>query len=332
MMTMVDQRPQALISVVIATYLRNDFLVKCLNSIIANEYDNYEIIIVDQGIEEETRKLIGRQFPDESRIVYIYSPVVGLSHARNIGWTNAKGEIVAFIDDDAVASVNWLSGYADIFENMKPLPAMVGGKIEPAWEIERPVWYPEERQFLLGLYDIGDSVVPFPETDLPVGANFAVRRSILDLMGGFDQRVGFDSSRKNAMIAGEDSLLALKVRDAGHPIFYCPEAKINHHVGAKKLSRRYFLKRHYWEGYTQMVLEDCKGLLTSERSRDVFIWHAGKIVSVVFSPIICMRQTKNKSSFLMLQLSKIAYSCGICISNLAILFRRIISRFREGRP
>jgi len=311
------------ISVVICTFKRPLFLKKCIQSLLDNTFKDYEIIIVGQGPDETPRIVINEYFKDSPQIRYVHTESVGLSHARNTGCNNANGEIIAFIDDDAVASPRWLEGYAEIFKNLTPVPAMVGGRIEPDWKVQRPKWYPEERQFLLGIYNIGDTIQPFPETDLPIGANFAILKSVLEEIGGFDTRVGFDNSRKNPMIAGEDSLLALKVRDAGYSIYYQPKASILHHISSEKISRKYFLKRHFWEGVTHIVLEDCKGLATPKRMWGVFMWHINKIIRLgIEFVIVCFSYKKNSAAKRMLKLSEVAYSLGVSAKALELMLRR----------
>ena len=254
------------ISIIIATLNRTHYLEKCVKAILANDYYEYEIIIIDQGEDNQTKELIDVQFTANDRIRYLHTHTIGLSHARNLGCENAKGDIIAFIDDDAIPVPGWLEAYAKAFSEIDPTPAMVGGKIEPIWEVPKPKWYPKEREFLLATYDIGDEVKPFPEFDLPIGANFAVLKKIIEDFGGFDDRVGFNESRKKPMIAGEDTLIGLCAREADNTIYYQPDAKVFHHISSTKLSRKYFLRRHYWEGVTQIVLEDCRNNLNNDET------------------------------------------------------------------
>ncbi|MCK4822792.1 glycosyltransferase [bacterium] len=311
------------ISVIVATLNRIYYLQKCLRAILANAYDEYEIIVVDQGEEEQTKGLLDSQFSDTDRITYIHTDTIGLSYARNLGWKKARGEIIAFIDDDAIPVSGWLEAYARVFSEVEPTPAVAGGRIEPVWEVPKPKWYPKEREFLLATYDIGDEVKPFPEFDLPIGANFAVLRKIIEDFCGFDDRVGFDESRKKSMIAGEDTLIGLRAREAGYRIYYQPAAKVFHHISAKKLSRRYFLRRHFWEGVTQIALEECRNNTGHKRLRTIFLWHARNILKegiLIGSSVVVGR--KNGPSKPMLHLSLIAVSIGICVKSAQLMLNK----------
>lgn len=315
--------PDPFISIVVCTFHRIDHLKKCIKGVLTNNYDKYEIIIVDQGKNDTTRDMINNEFLNESKIKYIHSSIVGLSHARNIGLRNAKGEIIVFIDDDAVPDPGWLEAYVKVFTENEPNPVMVGGKIEPAWEIAKPKWYPEERQFILGIYDIGDNIKPFPETDLPVGANFAILRSVLENFGGFDDRVGFNEERENSMIAGEDSLIGLRVRKAGYPIYYQPDAKVAHYISAEKLSRKYFLRRHFWEGKTHVILEDCRNIVNRKRLLNLSLWHCKNILKEGIKLIASLAFfMTNSSSEFMLRLSMLAYSAGVCLKSIEMIFEK----------
>ena len=238
------------ISIVIATRDRPAYLLDCLLSITDQSYAPFEILIVDQSAVRSLERSIKERFPDDARIQYFHLDKGGLSDARNLGVAKATGEVVAFIDDDAIAWPAWLEGIAEAFTH--PLgPALVGGRIKPLWPMERPEWLPSEREFLFGLYDIGDELRPMPDHDLPVGANMAGLRNVILDAGGFDRRFGFDTSRKQRqMLAGEDSLLAERIKRLGHPLCYQPKATVEHRISRKKVTRLYYLRRHFWEGVT----------------------------------------------------------------------------------
>ena len=321
-----DLSGEPFISVVIATCNRSSSLSKCLKGILANQYRHYEIIIIDQSHNNKTMELINEEFSINEKIGYFRSEIIGLSHARNLGINNAKGEIIVFIDDDAEPVQGWLGAYARVFTDVKPTPAMAGGRIEPLWETRRPNWYPAEREFLLGVYDIGGGIRPFPGEDLPIGANFAVLRWAVERLGGFDERLGFDMKRKHSMMAGEDSLMAIRMKEVGYAIYYQPEAKVYHHISGGKLTRKYFLKRHVWEGMTHIAIEKYKGSITVQRLMDVLGWHSKKLwetgIEMVGDFLFARGDGSSKT---MLKYSKLAYSLGVCIESLHLLLEEKLS-------
>jgi len=309
-----------LISVIVCTYKRPVFLKKCLESLLFNTYENYEIIIVGQGADPTPRAVVSDHFRNNPRIKHVHSETVGLSAARNIGCHRAQGHVIAFIDDDANASPEWMEGYVEIFHQIEPMPGMVGGMIEPLWETQRPNWYPIEREFLLGIYNIGDEIRPFPETDLPIGANFAILRSAFEKMGGFDERLGFNVKRKHSMIAGEDSLFALRIREAGYPIYYQPKSKVYHYISSEKLTKNYFLKRHFWEGVTHVAVEACGGTANRRRMRGHLLWNLKKtLMTGAEISKIYFSNNERTSTEVMLKLSEMACSLGACAKSLEFM-------------
>ncbi|HSF31898.1 MAG TPA: glycosyltransferase family A protein, partial [Candidatus Tectomicrobia bacterium] len=134
------------VSVIVPTYNRPDYATRCLASILSNKYAAFEVIVVDQSPAQETQRAVEKLVINDARLHYIHTDTVGASHARNLGLAHAHGEIVAFIDDDAVATPHWIAAYANAFRALHPPPGLLGGKIEPIWEAPRPHWYPPERE------------------------------------------------------------------------------------------------------------------------------------------------------------------------------------------
>ncbi len=248
------------VSVVIATYRRPDVLPACLDALERQRVRPSEVIVVDQSPDTRTRELVlARGGGDALR--YVHSQVAGVSLARNIGWRQARGEIVAYTDDDAVPDPGWIEAILRAFEST---PAdMVGGRILPLWEGGRPpAWIPSSRDYLLAIYDPGGTLSPFPEVSLPMTVNAAITRRKLESVGGFNERIG---ARPGWPVTGEDSLLGWRVRETGGRIFYQPDALVYHRVSRSRMQRRFFVRRAYLEGICLVDVEEKRGLLTPER-------------------------------------------------------------------
>ena len=284
------------VSVIVPTYNRPHYAARCLTSVLANKYETFEVIVVDQSSNQDTRWEIEKLAADNDRIHYVHSNVVGVSHARNLALSLAKGEIIALIDDDAVATPNWIEAYAHTFQALNPPPGIIGGKIDPLWEVPRPAWYPAQRQFLLGIYDIGDELCPFPVGDLPISANFAVLKAVIESIGGFDTRIGFNNKHSHRLMTGEDSLVGLKIQEQGYSIYYQPEARVLHSVRESKLRRRFFLNRHFWEGATIVAIRDLQDPGQSLTLKGNIRCH-GKSIPHKFSSccVRCCRRRENAS-------------------------------------
>jgi len=203
------------------------------------------------------------------------SAAKGASGSRNSGVAAASGAVAAFLDDDAVASPDWLAALLRAYG--EPNVAGVGGSITPEWPERRPAWFPEEFDWVVGCTYRG-----MPETTAPVrnliGANMSVRRDVLERVGGFREGFGNVKSAVSAGWAGEsrassceDTELCIRVSQA-HPELrwiYEPRARVRHRVPPHRCTWRYYLSRSREEGLAKATLASAVGptsALGAERS------------------------------------------------------------------
>jgi glucosyl-dolichyl phosphate glucuronosyltransferase len=239
-----------LISVIIATHDRLQLLLDCVASVCKGPNPSFEVLVVDQDASGQAGAALQARFLHGEPIRYFVLPNAGASRARNLGLKHSRGDVVAFIDDDALAGDGWLTAVHHAFFNRGPDVQLVTGRIRPIWPSTRPNWLPREREFLLGLYNIGDSFCEMPPLDQPVSANMAGRRELFMSLGGLEERLGPNYFRKRPMITGEDTLLGLRAREAGYSLFYEPNMVVYHRISTKKVKRSHFLWRQFWEGVT----------------------------------------------------------------------------------
>ena len=301
------------ISVIIPTCGRPELLLECVTSLIKNDFKNFEILIINQNSDVMLQAYLHQKFPEDSRLRYFYLHQAGASRARNFGVQEAQGKIVAFIDDDAIADTGWLRAIEEAFATLDPKPALIGGRIEPIWHKKKPCWYPPERIFLLGLYNIGDKLRPMPEFDQPIGANMAGLREIVIALGGFDENLGPNYFRKNSMITGEEAILGQRARKAGYELYYQPKALVHHQISKNKLSRSYFLRRNFWEGVT--IINEIYLLGEIKSGKAYYIYdHASRVLKSAGLFLCPSFQHKHNPPFAavrMLALSRVAYSLGV---------------------
>lgn len=244
-----------IVSAVICTHNRAGRLVMAIQSLVDQHMprEQYEIIIVDNCSTDSTREIV-EQFSREYNVRYIYEPNLGLSYARNTGWRNARGNYVAYLDDDATACPAWLSKIVETFETVIPRPGCVGGKVDPIWEAPRPSWISDE--LLTGLTVIDWSDTPQILSDLDqkwlVGANAAFPTEVLEQVGGFVS--GLDRAGKN-LLSGGDVFLTKQIKKAGYTCFYHPEIAIRHHIPKSRLNQRWFIRRYYWQGLSDAAMQ-----------------------------------------------------------------------------
>lgn len=269
------------ISAIICTHNRAVHLQKAIESLLNQSIPKrkYEIIIVDNGSTDSTKKVV-EQLSSGNNIRYIYESNLGLCYSRNTGWQNARAKYIAYLDDDAIASQVWLERILEIFETVKPTPGCVGGKVEPIWKAPRPRWLSDELITCLTVIDWSDR--PFVLPDLYrkwlVGANIAFPVEILKCVGGFN--CGLDRKGKKLLSSG-DVFLQKQIINAGYSCYYHPEISISHLIPISRLNKRWFLRRYYWQGQSDAVMQ----LLEDAPSKkECFCIALSKFITLLKSP------------------------------------------------
>lgn len=240
-------------SVIICTHNRSSLLQQCLESLIYQTLpsDAFEIIVVDNASVDDTPRVVSEFENLNGRVHYIREERVGLSHARNTGVAGSQGEILVFIDDDAVAAPGWLEGFAEVYDLFGA--DCVGGRVVPRYEKPKPAWLDGWRLLtVVGYSDFGDQIriLDGPNAMLP-GGNMSFKRKVYESIGEFDTNLG----RKGRVLArGEDDDYFARVRQAGFSLWYSPEALIWHWTPAEKLSHRYFIRSFFQGAQSQAYL------------------------------------------------------------------------------
>ena len=170
-------RPSA--SVIVCTRDRLSFLRTCLASLQHQlvGLPTFEVVVVDNGSTDGTALFLAAwASADPSRHVVVEEPSVGLSRARNRGIAMARGCIVLFLDDDAMAPQGWVAAHVLSYRRRPEVDA-VGGPIVLAWPAGRPAWVTQRLEHWFSALDLGDEPRPFPTRHGPYGTNMSIRRS-----------------------------------------------------------------------------------------------------------------------------------------------------------
>ena len=241
------------ISVLVCTYNRAERLRRMLKSLreaMVPDDSSWEVILVDNNSDDDTR-FVFEEFQKhyESRIRYVFEEKRGISHARNRGIKEARGEIIAFTDDDVIVDKYWIQNIEKAFKENDNV-ACVGGKILPIWEVSQPKWLKPNLYNYLGLLDYGNSVTYLDSPNI-WGANFAVKSEMFKKYGRFDSNLG-RIPRK--LYSGEETEFLQRLQNAKEIILYHPLSIIYHCVSADKISKRYFRKWRFDEGELQGIL------------------------------------------------------------------------------
>lgn len=191
----------------------------------------------------------------------------GLSGARNTGVEYASSDIIAFLDDDASASANWLEGLVRCYSDPNVVGA--GGLVTPRWQGRRPSWLPEELAWVVGCSHSGLPKKLGPVRNL-IGANMSFRRPILRDLGGFNAHLG----RVGDNGAGcEETELCIRATCSvpGARIVYEPRAEVAHNVPSSRCQFSYFVSRCLQEGRSKARVRSLAGSPSALSAETAFL-------------------------------------------------------------
>jgi len=235
------------ISIIICTYNRCRSLETVLESIQKLDIPpalTWETLVVDNNSRDATRETVEKFTRFERRnITYIFEGRQGKSHALNTGIAAAKGEILAFTDDDVTIDPSWLINIKKTFDTYDC--AGIGGKIVPVFPGKKPYWVRTDSPFpymnVLGSFDYGDECLEFQSP--PYGANMAFRKTVFAVHGQF--RTDLGPTEGNLLGKGEDSEISLRLLKRGEKLRYVPDAVVYHRVQDEKLTKKSFQSYYF---------------------------------------------------------------------------------------
>lgn len=252
------------VSVVICAFTMRRWarLVAAVESVRRQTLPPQEVIVVVDHCDELLMQ--ASSLGDDVRVVANMA-TPGLSGARNTGVAAAGGDVVAFLDDDATASSEWLARLTRDY--IDPHVVGVGGYVAPGWERPCPRWFPPEFRWVVGCSYRGQPTVTAPVRN-PIGAGMSFRRSPVLAVGGFSSGLG----RVGAGAAGcEETELSIRLAHAfpRTKILHEPSAVVRHHVPAERARWSYFSRRCFAEGRSKArvrTLARSRLALASERA------------------------------------------------------------------
>lgn len=221
-------------SVVVATRERSAQLARALDSLLAQDHPDHEILVVDNNpATDRTRELIERRYAPLG-VRYTVEPVPGLAAAHNRGVAAAHGEILAFTDDDVIADPRWLSSLAAPFAADPRLGCATGLILPARLTTPAQILLESHGGFTKGFaprhFDPrrpppDEPLFPFTAGRFGSGANMAFRADVIRAVGGFDPATGTGTPARG----GDDLYAFARVVVAGHRLSYTPEALVWHH-------------------------------------------------------------------------------------------------------
>ena len=231
------------ISAVICSYNRARFIIDAVESIFNQDYDKsrFEVIVVDNNSSDNTLEILKKykeDHPDYNFSFYTETRQ-GVAFTRNRCALEAKGELIAYLDDDSKAQAGWLRQIAHFFDEHAEAYSL-GGKITPYFLTGIPEWYSKYFFGLVGKFDQGDHIKQLTGQRYPCGANMAFRKKVFEEIGYFNTALGRSGK---GLLANEEKDLYIRILAHGKKVYYLPDVEVLHAVESNKFDKDY-VRRH----------------------------------------------------------------------------------------
>ncbi len=261
-----SHRAEPAVSVIICVFTEQRWqsILRALDSLTTQSHPPVEVIVV-VDCNESLKHRLEIAFPDLRVIANAHAR--GLSGGRNTGIESARGEIVAFIDDDARAHKEWVAALLAAYADDSVIG--VGGLVLPEWSHDlAPAWFPAEFLWVVGCSYAGQPLT-LGEVRNVLGANMSFRRTAFDRVGLFNSAIGRNATETRPL-GCEETELCIRIRSEfpDSRILYEPLAVVYHRVDRSRATWRYFRERCYAEGVSKELVAESVGTsaaLSSER-------------------------------------------------------------------
>jgi glycosyltransferase involved in cell wall biosynthesis len=274
------------VSVVICTYTHDmyEHFEESLESILEQTYDDIEIIVVVDGNESLYERVESEYGGTDDIILHCNDENLGLSGSRNRALEYVTGDVVALIDDDAIADESWVEELVSVYEDRDAIA--VGGKMTPLWVAGKPDFLPEEFYWLIGVTHRGFAEAG-EEVRNTFGSNISFRTEVLRELGGFATEVGRQGEKN--LQAHETEFCARMREEYGRGVIYNPDATVGHKVFEWRTEKRWLLERAFWQGYSKRAMETLVSAESSEEESEFLTqllveFIPGRLKSLVSGP------------------------------------------------
>ena len=237
------------LSIIIATYDRYDVLPNAIKSLLEQRHvsrDELEIIVVDNSPVHLRQQVSSHHHCD----LFLIEDIPGLSRARNIGISKSTSDLIAFLDDDAIASPTWAVEAIEIFSS-NPGWDVIGGRILAKYpDSGKPNWIDSKLEEFLSCIDWPvDQPSPIANGTWIAGANMIFRRRVFEQGIGFDERLGRNGS--STLLSNDETELFKSIGE--NRIYYIPGMAVDHVIPVSRLNPRWFRRRIFWQALSDIT-------------------------------------------------------------------------------
>jgi glucosyl-dolichyl phosphate glucuronosyltransferase len=231
------------ISVVICSYNRAAYIKEAMESLRLQSLTkkDFEIIIVNNNSTDNTEQVCRLYITEhpEVNIQYFNESQQGASFARNTGASMAKGILLCFMDDDAIAEPDYLERIVHFFKE-HPDAGGLGGRIIPKYIPDEPAWMSYYVSSMVGNFDYSKEVSVFSANKYPLESNMIIRKKDFDAISGFN--TALPGVVGTLRIGGEGKDFFMRLKALGLVIYYDPAICVQHIVESSKLTPEYLYR------------------------------------------------------------------------------------------
>jgi glucosyl-dolichyl phosphate glucuronosyltransferase len=303
------------LSVIVCTYNRADLLDLSLHSLRGQRLapQRFEVIVVDNNSTDDTAAVVARHTALAPNIRRVVETRQGLSHARNCGWEQARGQYLVYNDDDAIMPPDYLAQVIDVINRHQP--DILGGPVCPFYTSPKPRWWRDEFEFRCYTPASG-----FSATCRVTGVNFIIRRDLLPRLGMFSPELGMVGA---TLGLGEEAKVLDTYRAItpaqDQKVYYAHECYLYHHVPDWKMRFGYMVRRSYVNGRTKIRLTRTGRAVTlGFLVRDV----AERLYVLARTLASHVRRKRLSSGSFVLAFRTLAFIMGVLVEGLAVRGRR----------
>jgi glycosyltransferase involved in cell wall biosynthesis len=244
------------ITAAICTYDRYDLLPKAIASLREQSLadGDFEIQVIDNSPDHARSKAFSEDYLRVPNLRWTVEKTPGLSNARNVATRLAQAPIIAFMDDDAIASPNWLEALLAAFKEFGTAARVIGGRVDPIWGAKRPAWLPDSLLGYVSVVDWGGAARFAAKGEWVAGTNIAFRVDALKAAGGFPVHLGRKRGGQ-VLLSNDESDVIEKMTASGARLVYAPDAAVRHLVPADRLTQTWFRRRAAWQAASDYLMD-----------------------------------------------------------------------------
>ncbi len=226
------------------------FLERTLEGLVIQEDNNFEVVVVENGVSSEATQKLCNQFKKRLKLKYIFEENPGANRARNIGVKNSGYEIIGLIDDDCIPNPDFAKKVRKKHQVYSEA-GVIGGKVNLRFLNEKPIWLEGIFRSYLAELNWGQTDFEIEDYQYLVGANFTFKREDFDRVNGFNEGIGLKGSN---LLSNDELDFTNNIRKKGRKIIYSPEVLITHQIPQERTSLDYLLRKSYFQGKADVIL------------------------------------------------------------------------------